>query len=732
MTYGSLHRYSIPQYSRGGRGNVLGLLNSYKIDRNSSDGATMVIKGELGNGDGAGGKNKKKTLFAKLDGRRSNLIRIRPDTEHDGSIDAQRDYLPLNSNGRRKRRRLQGTSTFDDDQNDYRSIDPVVEPDQDLSSDLEEVSDSDLREGNEVNLDDNEEAKRRQIELSKQVQQHPDDLDAWLKLIDHQDALISTVGGDRKRKFTTAETQSIADIKVSMYEKALPKLRTNSSRDRLLLGMLDEGSKIWDTKKLSKKWRDVLKEYPQYISLWTKYLDFQQTQFIDFTYEQCQSIFKNCLKTSSGSDLERPENANIKLYLFLRMTVFMREAGFIEHAVALWQALLEFNFFAPHESKTSKDSLAARSGFAEFWESEVARIGEVGAKGWGGGNSAAIEPKADVSKALLNKNALFDSWVACERERELNSRLPARTLDEVEEDDPYRVILFSDVEEFLIPFSSSIASDLLINGFLTFCLLPPLLSDETAEFVREWCGDPFLQNDLMDRYDGQKWLPNLHDDQRVSHNTSFKEFPQQNFIATPDTLFEEGDSWYSSLGIWKRSYLDNEGPIDPDFVRRTLRNLVEGNPGNDILAEYALAVEFVCNPKEAKKYGKSLLKKRPSSLRLYNAYALIERLSGNPDAAEHVWTTTLSMSKGFTAEERIDRIILWRTWLWELVNKQDYTKAIRLLLAMPDHEKDPAILIERNRDDGTSLTPAEFLKIQRVSPRNPVLYIQVIAVTKGQ
>lgn len=709
-----MHRYSVPQYNHGGRGNVLGLLNSYKIDRNLSDGATLVIKGGPGNTDSARQKNKKKDIFSNFNSRAPNLVRIRPGTGNDGGINTQKDYLPLNSSGGRKRRRLQGASMNDDDQRDYRSINPAVGSDQDLSSDLEEISDSDLRQGDEVNLDDNDEARMRQIELSKQVQEHPDDLDAWLKLIDHQDELIATVGGDRKRKFTVAETQSVADIKLSMYGKALAKLRTDTPRDRLLLGMLDEGSKIWDTKKLSKKWRDALKEYPQYISLWTKYLDFQQTQFIDFTYDQCRSIFTNSLKISSGSDLGKPENDNIKLYLFLRMTVFMREAGFTEHAIALWQAMLEFNCFVPQEYKAHKDSPDAKSAFEEFWESEVPRIGETGAKGWGGGNGTATEPKVDVSQNSVNKKAIFESWLACERERELNSRLPARTLDEVEEDDPYRVILFSDVQESLIPFSTSAASDLLINGFLTFCLLPPLLSDEPAEFVSECRGDPFLRNDLLDRYDGQEWLPSLHDDQRASTPMSLK-FPLQNFIATTDTLFENGDNWYSSLEIWKRSYLENEGPLDPNWVRTSLRNLVEGNTKNDNLAEYTLAIEFICSPKDARKYGKSLLKKRPSSLRLYNAYALLECRNGNLDAAEHVWTTTLSMSKGFSPEEKLGRIVLWRTWLWELVNKRDYAKAVRLLLAIPDHEEDPAKLMERNSGIGTSLSPAEFLKIQRVS-----------------
>ncbi|KAK2757596.1 hypothetical protein FQN54_004565 [Arachnomyces sp. PD_36] len=713
VIYGTLHRYSAPQYNRLGRGSVLGLFNSYKIDRNLSDEATVVITDNVAGRGSSKQKTKHKNILSKLNNRGSNLIRIRPNTEHDGSLDAQRDFLPLDSHGGRKRRRLHGAPQFAEDQSDYRSIEPTADPAQDLSSDLEEVSDSDLRQGNEVDLDDNEEAKIRQVELNKGVQEHPDDPSAWLALIDHQDALIATASGNQKRKLTAAETQSVADIKISMYEKALSKLKMHTPRDRLLLGMLEEGSKIWDTKKLSRRWRDVLKENPQYISLWTKYLDFQQTQFIDFTYDQCRSIFTNSLKTDSGSDLNNLENVNIKLYLFLRMTMFMREAGFTEHAVGLWQAMLEFNLFTPQKYETSKNSPEAMSSFAEFWETEVARIGELHAKGWGGVNGTAVEPQTLQSKGVVDNKSLFESWVTCEREREVNSRLPARTLDEVEEDDPYRVILFSDIEEFLIPFSGSIASDLLINSFLAFCLLPPLVSDETAEFVGQWRGDPFLRNDLLDRCDGEKWLPDLKNSESSFIQTTSRAFPFQNFLATSDTLFADGGGWFSSLEVWKKSYLDNDGLIDTTWVRRALRSLVDKHPTNDSLAEYTLAVEFVCNPKEAKKYGKSLLKKRSSNLRLYNAYALLECRNGNLGAAEHVWTTTVSMSKGFAPEEGIDRIILWRTWLWELVNKRDYVKAVRLLLAVPETEKDAATLMARDSDAGTSISPAEFLKIQR-------------------
>jgi hypothetical protein len=141
---------------------------------------------------------------------------------------------------------------------------------------------------------------------------------------------------------------------------------------------------------------------------------------------------------------------------------------------------------------------------------------------------------------------------------------------------------------------------------------------------------------------------------------------------------------------------------------------VDRLPDNDDLAEYTLALEYAARPKEAKKYAKSLLKKHSSNLRLYNAYALIELRCGNADMAQRVWTTTLSMSRNLAEEDRADGIVLWRTWLWEAVKSQNFSKATQIFLAIPDNNIDPEALA-RDAHSRLAISPAEFLKIQRVS-----------------
>ncbi|GAD95713.1 hypothetical protein NFIA_059290 [Paecilomyces variotii No. 5] len=707
VTYGTLHRYSVPQYYRIGQGSVLGLPPSYKIDRDAADGAALVITPDTLRGRSS--KSKIRSTFLKLNRQQPRLLRIRRDNEVDPA-EATRDFLPLSSSGSRKRRKILDTS--DSEENDryaYRSIEGKAKPEKDLPSDLEAVSESDDSGEEGRRIDPDEEIKQHNLRLSRAVEDHPDDVDAWLQLIHHQDALLAGAGRET-RTLSYAEQRSLADIKLSLYDKALRRVARNPSKDRLLLGFLHEGRKLWDTKKLSNQWQSVLKANPGYISLWVKYLDFRQTEFLDFTYDRCKATFLECMELNASS-LDNLEKARIQIYLFLRMTVFMRQSGFAEHAVGLWQAVLEFVFFRPDAFNVNDDLQAALSSFMEFWESEVARIGELGAKGWKSGNSTSVQPRSTVAHSKINRKHVFSSWLECENDREMNARLPARVLDEFEEDDPYRVVLFSDVQDFLTLFWKFTSGEVLIGAFMHFCCLPALSTEENTEVCRQWSGDAFLRNDLVDISGPtlDEWLC----DSSVGENLTISPSSPvpSNYVHTLETLLSDKDSWFDSLQLWRATVLQGKVSLDPDWVRRTVRGLVDAAPGHSLLPQYSLALEYAFEYKEARKYAKSLLKRAPSDVRLYNAYGLIELRSGNSVTAEKVWMTTLSMSKDFSDTERLGCALLWRTWIWECLHSAEVNKAIRLLLSIPRN----AISIPdlSASEERIEISPTEFLKTQR-------------------
>ncbi|KAL1857312.1 hypothetical protein Plec18170_003431 [Paecilomyces lecythidis] len=707
VTYGTLHRYSVPQYYRIGQGSVLGLPPSYKIDRAATDGAALVIRPDTQRGGSS--KSKIRSTFLKLNRQQPRLLRIRRDREGDPA-EATRDFLPLSSSGSRKRRKILDTSDSEEsDRYAYRSIEGKAKQEKDLPSDLEEVSESDDSGHEGRRIDPDEEIKQHNIQLSRTVEEHPDDVDTWLQLIHHQDALLAGAGRET-RTLSYAEQRSLADIKLSLYDKALRRVGRHPLKDRLLLGFLHEGRKLWDTKKLSNQWHSVLKANPGYMSLWVKYLDFRQTEFLAFTYDRCKATFLECMELNASS-LDNPEKARIQTYLFLRMTVFMRQSGFAEHAVGLWQAVLEFMFFRPEAFNVNDDLQAALSSFMEFWESEVARIGDLGAKGWKTGNSASVQPQSTVSHSKVNRKHVFSSWLECENDCEMNARLPARVLDEFEEDDPYRVVLFSDVQGFLTLFWKLSSKEVLIDAFVHFCCLPALSTEENTEVSRQWCGDAFLRNDLIDISGStlDEWLCDASEGENLTISPS-SSIPS-NHVHTLDTLLPDKSSWFDSLQLWRVTILQGKASLEPDWVRRTIRGLVDAAPGHGLLPQYSLALEYAFEYKEARKYAKYLLKRAPSDVRLYNTYGLIEMRSGNAETAEKVWMTTLSMSKDFSDTERLGCALLWRTWIWECLHSAEVNKAIRLLVSVPQNTISAPNL--STSEERIEISPTEFLKTQR-------------------
>ncbi|KAL4932042.1 uncharacterized protein BDV17DRAFT_254797 [Aspergillus undulatus] len=682
LIYGTVHRYSVPHYSRIGRGRVLGLPPNYRIDRESIGENEIVISSDVRTDSS---KARSKRLLSKSQKSPPRLLRVRPTSFTIDPIASSKDFVPLEISRRKRHEVIPEASDTEDEKYGYRSIHGKLKPDEGLASDLEPVFDGELIGEEAVRQDPDADIKQRNIELSRGVEERPTDVDAWLRLIDHQETILRG-SAKQSSSLTHAEQNSLADIKFSLYQKALKKIGQADGRDRLLVGLLEEGSKLWDTQKLLAQWHSTLKSNSQYIRLWVKYLDFRQTEFLNFTHDRCFATFADCLRLNKSSP-DSPEKVRVHVYLFLRLTLFLRESGYMEQATGLWQGILELTFFSPPGLDIRTDASGTLAAFADFWDSEVPRIGELGAKGWRNSNATLFDPKVFESKFQLTPKSMLASWTACEQECMLNAQLPARSLDEPE-DDPYRVVLATDLREVIslawLPNSTSA----LVDGFLCFCQLSPIITFNNCRGTGRWMGDSFLQNYLsaVSYTKLDDWLPRFSN--KAETILSPTSFSHQQFVHNFGTYFANPETWFHSFSSWLKTSSDPACSVVRDWVRRTLRLLVDAMPSNEELAEYTVAVEFVCNEKEARKYAKSILKKRPSSLRLYNAYALIERRSGNHAAADHVWATAISMSKSFPDEQRVDVVLLWHTWIWELLEARNISDAARLLVSMPQNNVD--------------------------------------------
>jgi hypothetical protein len=684
LVYGSVHRYSVPPFHRAGGGGVLGAPPSMKIDRDLGDEKSIVLVSRRDSKF----TSREKYVFSKIERERPRLLKIRPELLAEGSTNEELDFVPLAPKGK-KRKRANADSSGSDDGTNYRSINGNSKLiDQPADDTFQYATESDSS-GSERPTTLDPSLKQKSIQLSRKVEQSPNDIDAWLALIEHQGSLILNNG---RRRVTNAEIRSTADIKIHMYEKALGKAKSLQDRERLLLGLMAEGSKIWEVKAQADRWEQISKENIDSLVLWKSYVDFKQATFSTFRQEEVRDVFLKRIKllreaiNTARSDALDSLYTQL-LYVLLRFTIFTRESGYSELAIAIWQGLLEFNFFAPPSLTSNEDKV---SNFKEFWESEAPRIGEDGATGWRHFVETAHAPEPatlidEVQDSLDNRD-LFKSWATAESLRSKASLIPARTMDEVVEDDPFRVILVSDIEEFLIalPIQSEDVRKSILNAYLLFCRQSPLATGNME--MPSMAPDPFIGGELLDAdpaWINREYLSTSHDlENKIEAELSYiLNTPSPNLPTAPESTF--GTVWFKSLPVWRDVFSDVNGPVAYKWFRNTLKQLIQVCVQDD-LAEYYLAFEWRNEPETIKKTSKSLLKQHPSSLKLYNAYAMIEWSRGNKDAARGVYSAALDMSKSMPDNDSKYSIILWKSWVWGSLEELDNKTALSRLLSIAD------------------------------------------------
>jgi hypothetical protein len=732
LTYGSLHRYSVSRYHRSGLGNVLGLPSKHKIDRNLSQEKYLVISNQhLGSHT-----RRDKTAFAKVGSSRE--IRIKP-SDPSSVLDYNADFISVSKTKKRKQRHhgtySEGSGSMDEADHHYRSIEGKAKPsNQPEDSDMDYTGNSSGSESaTKRPLPIDEDLRRIGAELSEKVKIEPSNGHAWLELIEHQELLLTRGQEPYRVKISNAERIGTADIKLSMYEKALAQVTDLQFTERLVLGMMEEGARIWEPGRLANKWQTVLRQNPRYPRLWTKYLDFRQTDFTRFRFEEMKKVFIECLnilkltiKDAQGNVSLNADLISTQIYVLLRLTLCTREAGYTEQAVAVWQTLLDFNIGRPISSKDDKwDQPTLAVLFEDFWECECPRVGEEAHEGFTkfvADGGVPPESRPDERKTRDAGESLLERWYDVERNHTFHTRTPARTADHVGDDDPYRVVLFSDIQPFLLDLTSPFSQECLLSGFLAFCHLPPLPS--TPFSLNTWWSDPFVRNEiLLKSNESMRFLffpsSNFVQDPELWQSTDFAsgptpyEFPMPFGPTTTDSLFSQEGPHFSAFQAWRAENRENEGFLDPPWVQNTLRFLVDRGIGGNDLGEYLLAFELEVFPKSAKKFAKTLIKKRSSCLRLYNAYALMEYRLGNVTGGDLVFSIAINMSKTLDAIAKRQAILLWRSWIWEILDAGKRPEALARLLTFADINITPN-LPEQDVEVST-IAPAILLRVQRVS-----------------
>lgn len=699
LRYGSNDRSRVPPYYRYGSGKLLGSTGLLHIHREGAR-EEFSIRGYR---EGTSAFRDKNVLLAKAAKTRPRRFKrlidqpLPPGTE---------DFIALGPSKKRKRGEEEPESSSDEEGPTYRLIEGPAKAHEDSDSDLETDSDASDR-GREVYYITP--AKKKSIELSRNVKDRPDDVNAWLELIHLQDELFRENEDDDHIR-TKDEIKGLANLKLSMFEKALSNARTSTDREGLLAGLMREGSKVWGPQELAKRWVEATDQHPMSFRLWRARMDFELSNMATFSYENIRQLFIDRLHflaetLDKAPDKEKADDvADQAVYVFLRLTRFLHDSGFVDLAVGAWQGMLELHFARPTLDEDSRS--AAMSSLAEFWDSEAPRIGEVGAEGWRkfveGGDSLVEPPEAKRHDAQARPHTrnVYKAWAAAERQRGLEARMPARIADEGNEGDPYRVVMFTDIDPFLLFFPSSLLPhirDQLLDAYLLFCGLPPAFM--TGDILKSALNDSFVYGGSLDlRRDLNRGSERV-DVLEESHRRSPRFGQDGSHMAISSDVLFSGSNWFSYLRSWRELYDEQDESVERSSVLNTLRQLVRVF-GMEELGEYCLAMQWLEEPLGAKKAAKAMLKQYPSSTRLYNAYALIEWGNGNLDVAQKVLASVTGQglvrppaASLFSVEDGINISIkspgsasqwLWNTWAWIELEAGEQQSAVARLCSSID------------------------------------------------
>lgn len=615
-----LDRAKVPAYYRHGGGKVLGTTGRLVIHRDGPrDQFSLRFPGEsLG--------------FFDRDGLRSKSFRPRRDPirlrAKASTADDDEGYLAVGSSKKRKHDQ-QDAESEEDDGPSYRSIEGKAKPKSAFESD-DESSES---EDEVVDLEQDNPLKWKSIQLRRRVKEHPGDIDAWLELVDHQDDLQRA--GETIDERTTANTaHSFSEIKVDMLESALSNAVVPEDRATVLVRLMREGMKIWTSKVATKKWAEVEKDEEGNFELWRAHVDFAMSNIATFQYDDIKQMLLARLRgILSRTNTTAEKNWEEAVYVFLRTTRYMHDSGYKELAVAAWQAMLELNFFKGVSEENKTEAIAS---FQDFWESEVPRLGDPESKGWkhyvsASGQVEAPEPRIQDAVEDVPTRDAYKAWGYSERLHAQMGKMPARTMDAGTEDDPFRVVMFSDIEPWLFTIPSAVLTGdvgkFLLDAFLIFCGLPPAYrSSLLAELAFT---DQFTLRCAVIDTDLPTVSGAMDNPEEILRKPPSFSSSNANVSMSPSVLFS-GSDWFPYFGVKVEDL-----PVEGYFVLNVLRQLVH-DADMEGLALYYLGFSFAKDSALIKKAAKTVLKKYPNNADMYNAYALAEFANKNTDVGNKV------------------------------------------------------------------------------------------------
>ncbi|KAG0696046.1 NRDE-2, necessary for RNA interference-domain-containing protein [Suillus ampliporus] len=614
VTYGGIHTGDIPKYHLVNRGrSILGLDGDWTIYRKGGKGVEINI----------GRRHKQPAL---TDSSVATLLAAPPYRRIIGSGDSYKyeevdGFLRLPSNRRHKAAE------------DYRSI--TREQDH-LDSDSQS-SVSDDSSGDESGTPILTAHQLSLKALDQQLAADPSSVETWLSLVRHSLSNIPLTSRNAAK--------ARAEITLAILVRARAAHPHNRSSRILFLKYLRAGEEVWHQSKTKAEWEEALKLGG--IEIWMEWLEWRirtAAGGVDTSVTDATRVL-NALGNSESSEID-------KLRVLWRIAVAFQQAGYHERTTALFQAQAELTFEVPQSLYGLPLEMQLES-LEEFWESEIPRAGEPGAKGWAdwiscGRPDSSGSPLMAVAQMDVDDQSSdpYVQWHRDELRADRASHVPARSADERSESDPYATVLLSDIKALLLPLRTEGAK----NAFrLIWLSVLGLHIPGLAETLSQGSWD-------------DRWS--------YTYLSSFSRldliFPatagERQLIADSraGTLIGREREFSSAFGPVKEWSRDVLGPlewigkekwrmwtavdlqgIDQDFVRAVFKQLKCGSEDYewDI---YALAFEAALGIKSALKLSRTFLSTARDSLPHWAAHARLERLREHVDDARKVYQTVLT------------------------------------------------------------------------------------------
>ena len=359
---------------------------------------------------------------------------------------------------------------------------------------------------------EHQELHDRTRQFNSYLNRNADDVDRWIEFIQFQDELMFVRGEDSTRK-TRNELNDVylAEKKLLVLEKAL---KANPANVRLMILKLELLKSTKEPAELTKEWENLAFVHPTNFEIHTSYLKFIVTHISHFNIANLNRFFgrymekivqyqEGHLRSIRNEAVDMTNLERSMLELLLLYTTIIRQCGFIERAIAIWQALIEFNWNKP-DFLTTRESLNDWKEYFEiFWSSGEQRFGEKGAIGW----KQVLEKSKEDCQANSRVNQSDDEeklkwlsdkeneivrtntdpnqiWFEIEMLREKHNWLSAKPHEEC--DDVDHTVLFEEIAPALFRFRDDRSYP---NSLVYFLRFLEAIQSDSGDSLPNFCLD---------------------------------------------------------------------------------------------------------------------------------------------------------------------------------------------------------------------------------------------------